>query len=81
MGKVFMSASKSACTAASNGWQGVLHNIAKDQRARFYSTVDLVNELEKEKREGKAGRIALALTVRCHQRVAPFSRQQAARPA
>ena len=28
---------------------------------RFYSTVDLVNELEKEKREGKAGRIALAL--------------------
>ncbi len=27
----------------------------------FYSTVDLVNELEKEKREGKAGRIALAL--------------------
>jgi hypothetical protein len=30
-------------------------------RVRFYSTVDLVNELEKEKREGKAGRIALAL--------------------
>ena len=28
---------------------------------RFYSTVDLVNELEREKREGKAGRIALAL--------------------
>ncbi|MDP2165378.1 MAG: ATP-binding protein [Hydrogenophaga sp.] len=29
---------------------------------RFYSTVDLVNELEREKREGKAGRIPLALT-------------------
>jgi hypothetical protein len=34
---------------------------AKGKRVRFYSTVDLVNELEKEKREGKAGRIALAL--------------------
>jgi len=31
------------------------------KRARFYSTVDLVNLLEKEKREGKAGRIALSL--------------------
>ncbi len=31
------------------------------KRARFYSTVDLVNLLEKEKREGKAGRIALTL--------------------
>jgi len=28
---------------------------------RFYSTVDLVNVLEKEKRDGKAGRIALSL--------------------
>lgn len=35
---------------------------AKGKRVRFYSTVDLVNELEKEKREGKAGRIALALS-------------------
>jgi hypothetical protein len=34
---------------------------AKGKRVRFHSTVDLVNELEKEKREGKAGRIALAL--------------------
>jgi DNA replication protein DnaC len=34
---------------------------AKGKRVRFYSTVDLVNELEKEKRDGKAGRIALAL--------------------
>ena len=34
---------------------------AKGKRVRLYSTVDLVNELEKEKREGKAGRIALAL--------------------
>ena len=28
---------------------------------RFYSTVDLVNVLEREKRDGKAGRIALSL--------------------
>jgi DNA replication protein DnaC len=31
------------------------------KRVRFYSTVDLVNVLEKEKRDGKAGRIAQAL--------------------
>ena len=31
------------------------------KRVRFYSTVDLVNVLEKEKRDGKAGRIALSL--------------------
>ncbi|QZA77045.1 IS21-like element helper ATPase IstB [Deefgea tanakiae] len=31
------------------------------KRVRFYSTVDLVNLLEKENREGKAGRTALAL--------------------
>ena len=31
------------------------------KRVRFYSTVDLVNTLEREKRDGKAGRIALAL--------------------
>ena len=31
------------------------------KRVRFYSTVDLVNLLEREKREGKAGRIALSL--------------------
>ena len=40
---------------------GVAGIAAKGKRVRFYSTVDLVNELEKEKREGKAGRIALAL--------------------
>ncbi len=28
------------------------------KRVRFYSTVDLVNALEREKAEGKAGRIA-----------------------
>lgn len=33
---------------------------AQGKRARFYSTVDLVNVLEKEKRDGKAGRIAQA---------------------
>ena len=32
------------------------------KRVRFYSTVDLVNVLEREKRDGKAGRIALSLT-------------------
>lgn len=31
------------------------------KRVRFYSTVDLVNSLEREKREGKAGRLALSL--------------------
>jgi DNA replication protein DnaC len=40
---------------------GVAGITAKGKRVRFYSTIDLVNELEKEKREGKAGRIALAL--------------------
>jgi DNA replication protein DnaC len=34
---------------------------AQGKRVRFYSTVDLVNVLEKEKREGRAGRIALSL--------------------
>jgi DNA replication protein DnaC len=41
---------------------GVAGIATRGKRVRFYSTVDLVNELEKEKREGKAGRIALALT-------------------
>lgn len=40
---------------------GVAGITAKGKRVRFYSTVDLVNELEKEKRDGKAGRIASAL--------------------
>lgn len=31
------------------------------KRVRFYSTVDLVNTLEREKREGKAGRLAQSL--------------------
>lgn len=31
------------------------------KRVRFYSTVDLVNVLEREKRDGKAGRVALSL--------------------
>ena len=34
---------------------------AKGKRMRFYSTVDLVNVLEREKRDGKAGRLALSL--------------------
>lgn len=34
---------------------------SQGKRVRFYSTVDLVNALEKEKRDGKAGRIALSL--------------------
>ena len=34
---------------------------SKGKRVRFYSTVDLVNVLEKEKRDGKAGRIAQTL--------------------
>ena len=39
----------------------VLGIASKAKRVRFYSTVDLVNLLEREKREGKAGRIALSL--------------------
>ena len=34
---------------------------SKGKRVRFYSTVDLVNVLEKEKRDGHAGRIAQSL--------------------
>ena len=34
---------------------------SKGKRVHFYSTVDLVNVLEKEKRDGNAGRIALSL--------------------
>ena len=34
---------------------------AQGKRVRFYSTVDLVNMLEREKRDGKAARMALAL--------------------
>jgi hypothetical protein len=40
---------------------GVAGIVAKGKRVRIYSTVGLINELEKEKREGKEGRIALAL--------------------
>jgi DNA replication protein DnaC len=35
--------------------------VSKGKRVRFFSTVDLVNVLEKEKRDGKAGRMALSL--------------------
>ena len=34
---------------------------SKGKRVRFYSTVDLVNVLEREKRDGKAGRLAATL--------------------
>ena len=33
----------------------------KGKRVRFYSTVDLINVLEREKRDGKGGRLALSL--------------------
>jgi DNA replication protein DnaC len=35
--------------------------VVQGKRVRFYSTVDLVNLLEREKRDGRAGRIALSL--------------------
>ena len=35
--------------------------VAQGKRVRFYSTVDLVNVLEREKRDGKAGRTAMSL--------------------
>jgi DNA replication protein DnaC len=40
---------------------GVLGITRHGKRVRFYSTVDLVNALEQEKAQGKAGRIALSL--------------------
>lgn len=40
---------------------GVAGIAMHGKRVRFYSTVDLVNALEKEKRDGHAGRIARAL--------------------
>ena len=35
--------------------------VEQGKRVRFHSTVDLVNVLEREKRDGKAGRIAMSL--------------------
>jgi DNA replication protein DnaC len=40
---------------------GVAGIAKRGLRVRFYSTVDLVNALEQEKAQGKAGRIALSL--------------------
>jgi DNA replication protein DnaC len=40
---------------------GVSGVTRHDKRVRFYSTVDLVNALEQEKAQGKAGRIATSL--------------------
>lgn len=40
---------------------GVAGITEQGKRVRFYSTVDLVNALEREKAEGKAGRIAASL--------------------
>jgi DNA replication protein DnaC len=40
---------------------GVSGITRHSKRVRFYSTVDLVNALEQEKAQGKAGRIALSL--------------------
>jgi len=40
---------------------GVACIVQHAKRARFYSTVDLVNALEQEKAQGKAGRIAAGL--------------------
>jgi DNA replication protein DnaC len=40
---------------------GVAGVTRQGKRVRFYSTVDLVNALEHEKAQGKAGRIATSL--------------------
>lgn len=37
------------------------HAIQQGKRARFFSVVDLVNQLDAEKREGKAGRLTTRL--------------------
>jgi DNA replication protein DnaC len=44
--------------ATAIGVSGIAHH---GKRVRFYSTVDLVNALEQEKAQGKAGRIATSL--------------------
>lgn len=44
--------------ATALGISGLTHH---GKRVRFYSTIDLVNALEQEKAQGKAGRIALSL--------------------
>lgn len=44
--------------ATALGISGLTHH---GKKVRFYSTVDLVNALEQEKSQGKAGRIALSL--------------------
>ncbi len=44
--------------ATAIGVSGITHH---GRRVRFYSTVDLVNTLEQEKVQGKAGRIAASL--------------------
>ena len=44
--------------ATALGISGLTH---QGKKVRFYSTVDLVNALEQEKAQGKAGRIALSL--------------------
>jgi DNA replication protein DnaC len=41
---------------------GISGLTSHSKRVRFYSTVDLVNALEQEKAQGKAGRIAMSLT-------------------
>ena len=45
--------------ATALGISGLVHH---GKRVRFYSTVDLVNALEQEKAQGKAGRIAMSLS-------------------
>ena len=45
--------------ATALGISGLAHH---GKRVRFYSTVDLVNALEQEKAQGKAGRIAMSLS-------------------
>lgn len=45
--------------ATTLGISGLTHH---GKKVRFYSTVDLVNALEQEKAQGKAGRIALSLS-------------------
>ena len=44
--------------ATATGVAGITRHA---KRVRFYSTVDMVNSLEREKRDGKAGRLALSL--------------------
>jgi DNA replication protein DnaC len=47
--------------------------IPQGKRVRFYNAVDLVNQLDKEKQQGKTGNLAKQLILSMANRIEPFS--------